>query len=258
MNCGSRVLVLAGTWEARQLCLKLGKLECLNVIASLAGVLRNPTLYPVPIRTGGFGGYSGLRQFMCEHHIEYLIDATHPFATHISMNAQQACIGTYTQLIQLDRPQWIAGFNDRWVHCANIAEAIDRLPKNVTVLASLGNKVFQGNEIDLFEQRRDINFYLRVIEKNNDNLFENVTILVAKPPFSFAMEMNTIQQYQISCLLCRNSGGELGKSKLEVAGILGLPVYLIKQPSHTGNFKPSFHSENIDEIVNWIYCNVSD
>src|SRR5437870_3816050 len=50
-----RVLILGGTFEARQLAERLAKRADLAVTLSLAGRTAAPAAQPVPVRVGGFG-----------------------------------------------------------------------------------------------------------------------------------------------------------------------------------------------------------
>lgn len=75
-----RILLLAGTSEARQLAEQLSAVENIEVIASLAGVTQDPKPYPVETRTGGFGGPEGLARYIDDQGIDLILNASHPFA----------------------------------------------------------------------------------------------------------------------------------------------------------------------------------
>jgi precorrin-6A/cobalt-precorrin-6A reductase len=67
----------------------------IEVTLSLAGWTRQPvTPSAGEVRIGGFGGQSGLINYLQAQHINVLIDATHPFAAQISRNAAEAAIAT--------------------------------------------------------------------------------------------------------------------------------------------------------------------
>src|SRR5258705_13598486 len=88
-----RLLILGGTAEAAALArgtvARFG--DALRVTSSLAGRTERPGSLPGQIRIGGFGGPPGLAAYLTEHGIDRLIDATHPFATRISVEARLAC-----------------------------------------------------------------------------------------------------------------------------------------------------------------------
>ena len=66
------ILLLAGTGEARELA-KFCEMAKLPVIASLAGVTRNPLSLDIPTRSGGFGGAAGFKQYLKSKDILSLI-----------------------------------------------------------------------------------------------------------------------------------------------------------------------------------------
>ena len=85
-----RVLVLAGTSEARAL---IGEISGKHkVVASLAGVTRDPIDLGCETRVGGFGGVDGLVKFLRNEQIEAVVDGTHPFAAQMTWNAAAACL----------------------------------------------------------------------------------------------------------------------------------------------------------------------
>ena len=106
------VLLLAGTGEAKRIAWGLADTGR-KVIASLAGVTRSPDPLPIPTRIGGFGGVSGLVDFLHAEQITHVIDATHPFAAQMSTNAIAACAEVGVPLVAFTRPPWIAQASDR-------------------------------------------------------------------------------------------------------------------------------------------------
>ena len=87
-----RLLVLAGTREARQVVSELSRDQRFDLIASLAGATPSPLPLAAPVHSGGFGGAEGMAQFCRERSIDAIIDVTHPFARHISRNAAAASL----------------------------------------------------------------------------------------------------------------------------------------------------------------------
>ena len=75
-----KVLLLAGTAEARELAELAQCSPALDVIASLAGHTGEPRRLPCELRTGGFGGIDGLARYLTDRAIDAVLDATHPFA----------------------------------------------------------------------------------------------------------------------------------------------------------------------------------
>src|ERR1700731_2441425 len=86
----TRILILGGTTEARQLAGRLADRAGLEITLSLAGRTTTPAAQPVPVRVGGFGGADGLAKYLVGERIDAVIDATHPYANVISANAVEA------------------------------------------------------------------------------------------------------------------------------------------------------------------------
>ena len=112
-----RLLILGGTAEAaalaRDASARFG--DALRVTSSLAGRTERPGSLPGQIRIGGFGGPPGLAAYLAEHGIDRLIDATHPFATGISVEARLACEQVGVPRLMLRRPPWRRHPLDRWI-----------------------------------------------------------------------------------------------------------------------------------------------
>ena len=87
-NKRRRILILGGTGEARALATRAVEHlpDNVDVITSYAGRTQRNKEPPGIIREGGFGGTKGLRNYILTESIDVLIDATHPFATAISVS----------------------------------------------------------------------------------------------------------------------------------------------------------------------------
>ncbi len=83
------VLLLGGTTEASALASLLAQ-GGIAATLSYAGRTENPRAQPVPVQIGGFGGVAGLVDYLREHRVTHLVDATHPFAAKMSAHAAAA------------------------------------------------------------------------------------------------------------------------------------------------------------------------
>src|SRR5262245_55710015 len=125
----TRVLILGGTGEAVKLAAQVAQLQGVEVITSLAGRTRRPVTPSGRVRIGGFGGDAGVVDYMREQCIDLLIDATHPFAAHISFNAAHAAHVCGLPHLLLLRPPWEPLEDDRWIAVESIAAAVAILPR---------------------------------------------------------------------------------------------------------------------------------
>ena len=70
-----RVLILGGTGDAAELAARVAAIPHFEVISSLAGRTREPSLPLGDLRIGGFGGAAGLANYLRQMRIDVLIDA---------------------------------------------------------------------------------------------------------------------------------------------------------------------------------------
>src|SRR3954454_2751417 len=127
------ILVLGGTAEARELAAALHA-QRIAVTSSLAGRVSNPRLPAGEVRIGGFGGPEALAEWLREHAIRAVVDATHPFAERISASAARACAAAGVPLLRLERPGWSERAGDRW-------HWVDGLDAAARAVEQLGERV---------------------------------------------------------------------------------------------------------------------
>ena len=227
-----RVLVLAGTLEARELCGELAELDGIDATASLAGVVSSPSDYPVPVVSGGFGGIEGLAAALRHRRIDLLVDATHPFAATISINAVGAAKLAGVRIARLRRPPWRAGIRDDWREHPTLPAAVRAFPSGSKVFAPLGAGAAQGKAASALSGRQDVEFVLRSLEAPASALPNNIVAhVVAGPNSDPDSEADLMRRHGCTHLLCRNSGGRGGIAKLRAAAILRMPVHLVSPPN---------------------------
>ncbi len=252
MTAGRSILVLAGTEDGRRLCTQLPTRVPLPVIASLAGATRHPAHYSVPVRTGGFGGWSGLADYLQSTSIALAIDATHPFARQISRNVRWACGRTGTPLAVLQRPPWTPHPDASWSIHASLEEALAALPSGGRVLVTLGRNQLATLMDAIDDRGRTTHWLLRTIDPAGLAPRANLAVMTGRPPFALAEEQDLLRHQGITALLCRNSGGSSGRAKLDAAAALGVPVYMIDRPVD-GQYAQSVPChESIDAALAWI------
>ncbi len=229
MGGGKRLLILGGTTEARELAaLAHERLEHrVDVLTSLAGRTEAPAAIAGEVRRGGFGGVAGLTNFLRRERIDYLIDATHPFAVRISSHATAAAAAAGVPYIAVVRPFWQRGADDRWIE-------VDNAPAAALALPSLGRRVWltvgQG-DFSAFAGVPDAWFLVRRVEPPPKPLpLREHTLVLGRGPFSLVQERELIARYQIDVLVCRASGGSATEAKLHAAREAGLPVVMIRRP----------------------------
>jgi precorrin-6A/cobalt-precorrin-6A reductase len=220
------VLILGGTAEARELAGHLARLPGLRPVSSLAGRVSAPALPDGEVRVGGFGGVGGLAAWLADHRAVAVVDATHPFAESISVNAAAACARTGTPLLSLVRPPWTARPGDAWHEVGSLREAAQTLP-------SFGRRVFlttgrQG--LDAFAALDQLWFLIRCVDPPEGLLPPFRRVILARGPYHQAAERELMERHEVDVMVTKNSGGELTAGKLAAARELAVPVVMIRRP----------------------------
>lgn len=218
-----RILILGGTGEARALA---GALIAAGhaVTSSLAGRTTSPILPPGDTRIGGFGGATGLADYLTDHGFDLLVDATHPFAADISTNATAAAASASVPFLRCERAPWPRPDGAVWVEVPDMVSAANALPKGARVFLTVGRQ-----ELAPFLTRPDCRFLARMIEIP-PGLPSDWDALSDRGPFTYDNEMALLRAHDITHLVSKNSGGAQVAAKLEAAADLKIPVMMIARP----------------------------
>jgi precorrin-6A/cobalt-precorrin-6A reductase len=222
-----RVLILGGTQEAFQLAEQLATLGGIDFISSLAGRTRVPRRPAGAVRTGGFGGVTGLADYLRTERITHLVNATHPFAAQISANAVAATEVAGVPLLRLLRPAWSARRDDRWVAARDAAEAAEQCRRQ-------GGRIFLtlgSGELDAFAEIRNAHFLVRMVDTPERLPLSDYRVIAARGPFTLQDELRLLAEHHIGLMVAKNSGGEATYAKIEAARRTGLPVVMIERPA---------------------------
>jgi precorrin-6A/cobalt-precorrin-6A reductase len=219
-----KVLVLGGTAEARALCSSLAGMGH-AVTMSLAGRTREPIVPEgVALRVGGFGGPDFLAAYVQGEGIRRMVDATHPYALQISINAALAAEATGIPLVRLTRPGWIEPQYAFWNRVADFAAAAKTLPKGARVFLTIGHK-----GLEPFYERTDCTFLIRTIEVP-EYLPPHCWAIESRPPYYVSNETDLMRREKITHLVSKDSGGAQTEAKLFAAQNLGLKTIIIERP----------------------------
>lgn len=286
-----RLLLLAGTGEARAIAAALK--HRFQVTASLAGATARPADLGVGTRTGGFGGAAGLRDFIGAEGIDLLIDATHPFAARMKANAAAQTIPTLHVIRPPWRPgpdeRWtvvpdleaaaralppdaraflalgarhLDAFRGHPAHM--LARSVDPLPAPGAPLASpLVGEVDAQRRVG--GERGDDGVShphpnpppSRGREKDSvPFVFTHGSrfVFIQGVPGTVADETALLRDCRITHLVCRNSGGDAGRAKLEAARALGVAVIVIGRPPPPGGEIV----ETADDAIRWALARAGD
>jgi precorrin-6A/cobalt-precorrin-6A reductase len=240
-----RILILGGTTEARGLAERLAGRAGLDITLSLAGRTMSPAALPVPVRSGGFGGVAGLADYLQHERIDFLIDATHPYASKISANAATAARETGVRFVALRRPPWSKMPGDRWTEVSDAPAAIAALgeaPRRVFV--ALGR-----NELAPFGQAPQHHYLIRSVDPVEPPLpLPRVNYITGRGPFSETDDRALLAAHRIDAVVAKNSGGSATYGKIAAARALGIEVVILRRPPLLD--APAVAT--IDETIAWL------
>ena len=212
---------------------------------SLAGRTAAPAAQPVPVRSGGFGGAEGLADYLVGQQFDILIDATHPYAAIISVNAANAAQRAGIPLLALRRPAWTPLAGDRWTEVGDMVGAVQALGNTSRrVFLALGRK-----EIEPFADAPQHHYLVRSIDPVMPPLaVPNAVYVTGRGPFDEFDERIILEQHRIDVIVAKNSGGAATYGKIAAARALGVPVIMVRRPA-----SPDVEAvETVDEVVAWL------
>ena len=238
-----KILILGGIGDAVKLAAKLATVPEIEVISSLAGRTRKPAALVGQVRIGGFGGATGLANYLQENSIDILIDATHPCAGQITINGAIASQLANIPHLMLVRPEWEKVTGDNWIEVESVeaaAQAIPELVKRVFITSG-------RQQLEPFLQRSHIWYLIRSIDPPDVELL-NSEVLLDRGPFNLEQERKLLQDYQIEAIVSKNSGGSATYAKIVAARELGIPVVMVQRPARPEGEKVT----GIKEAIAWL------
>ncbi|MFF8843950.1 cobalt-precorrin-6A reductase [Streptomyces sp. NPDC015127] len=227
------VLVLGGTAEARALAAALH--PEVRVTSSLAGRVAAPRLPAGDVRIGGFGGVEGLVDWVRAHHVDAVIDATHPFAERISFNAARAAATAHVPLLALRRPGWVPVEGDDWHPVGSLAEAaraLDGLGWGHLPGRSPRGRVFlTTGRMGLAAFAHCPQWFLvRSVDAPEAPMPARTEVLLDRGPFTLDGERGLLRAHRVDVLVTKDSGGAATAPKLRAAREAGIPVVVVRRP----------------------------
>lgn len=248
------ILVLAGTRDGRELAARLaddGYQVLVSVVSEYGGSLaRHPR---IQVHIGALDE-AGLQELIKRGGVCCLVDASHPYAAGVSVNAMNAAAATQIAYLRFERPLTALPDYERLYVVDNAQQAAQTAARfGKTVFLTTGSRslgVFKKEPA--LQNCRIIARVLpepSVIEECISLGFSPRDIVAMQGPFSLALNVELFRFYQSDVIVTKN-GGDIGGAdrKIEAAIQLNLPIIIIDRPQ----IAYSSLFDSIDQVVNYL------
>ena len=220
-----KILILGGTGEARELAGRLVALGHAGHHVAGRADERADAAWRAISGLANSAASAGLVGYLQARGFDLLVDATHPYAGLISINAVAASERTKIPLVRFMRPAWPEDAD--WLNVTDLEAAAKALPSGATAMITTGHE-----GLSTFLARDDCTLVIRLIEPPEMILPRHARLILGRPPYSVAGEKALMQREAITHLVSKNSGGAQTAAKLEAAKALGVDVIMIARPVH--------------------------
>ena len=261
-----KILILGGTSEAKMLAKKLIDIHNVAITYSIAGLVRKPELN-CEIISGGFSQLGGLTKYLQYKKIDLIVDVTHPFAAKMSLQALRSAQKINIPCYSFVRPEWLAQTGDNWSVIADEDQLLNELA--LAINTGSQNVFYTNGQIDrklaveldaiaeLNEAFGPARYIVRSAKETELPMYAHW--IQAIGPFNIDDEIALLKKYEIDLIVCKNSGGQATKAKLEAARELGIRVLMLQRPmlenDTAHNLKAASMNRifiNLDEISEFI------
>ncbi|SHO44218.1 precorrin-6A reductase [Anaerocolumna xylanovorans] len=235
-----QILIFSGTTEGRRLAEVLCKsgILCTVCVATEYGEMVMEKLEGLTVCQGRMTAME-MKSFITEGDYLAVVDATHPFATVVSENIRISMAeGTIPYLrLKRDTKSKLPEEKNIFYYSDSheCAQALRETAGNI--LLTTGSK-----DLSIYSRITDLKgrLYVRVLPEPHsvslcyENEISGKQIIAMQGPFSVEMNEAVIKQYNISCLVTKESGNTGGfLQKIQAAENTGIKVMVIGNPEGT-------------------------
>ena len=213
-NCHENVWILSGTADGPILADKLIKLNFVvfaSVVTYRGGTSyqENPKLH---IITGKINGIDQFIKFINKNKIDYIIDATHPFALRISENLIKACQKINKPFFRFERN--LRNLNNKNFNYVEDPISISGVNwKNKKLLLAIGSRFLDTTASFYLDKGADV--FARILPTSESISLafrsrlkkSHIAILEPSKNKFNNLERNLCHFWKIDYVLCRDSGG---------------------------------------------------
>ena len=230
------ILVLSGTEDGKEIVKRLydNGYDILTSVATEYGKAIYERLSLGNICVQGRLDADGLTRLIEDKQIDLIIDATHPYATNVSLNAIKACNNKNIRYIRFQRSKTDLPVS-KLIHAVNdVDEAIKKCKE-------LGRRVMLttgfNNIKDFVKLNGEIELIVRVlpiadhVQKCVKMGIHASNIIALQGPFSFELNTALYERFKVDTIVTKDSGKQGGViEKINAAVKSKINVVLIKRP----------------------------
>ena len=244
-----KIVIFSGTTEGRELSRLLVEAgaEVTVCVASEYGGEEQGRIPGVETRVGAL---SPEEKTALLSGAELCVDATHPYATHVTASVREACGQTGTEYLRLLRDASIEEAAITVEHAAAAAELLGTEKGNI--LLTTGAK-----ELSAFRRLDPERLFPRVLPCHESLAacesagIPHRNIIAMQGPFSKEMNLATIRQYQIRFVVTKDGGAPGGfPEKAAAARETGVTLIVLRRPEEDG----MRYDEIVKECEDWMRC----
>lgn len=177
----------------------------------------------------------GLAEYFHAHHVNLLVDASHPYAVNVSQNAMAACKAQHIPYIRYERDLTQLAY-EKIIVVHSYEEACEQAAKcGEHIFLTTGSRNLQKFTTSSYLQGK--NLIARVLPTAEViALCEQLGLLPGQiigmqGPFSQMLNQELFAKYHADVIVTKNSGSIGGTdTKIAAAQAMGLPVIVIDRP----------------------------
>lgn len=180
--------------------------------------------------------YAAMGEFLTTHHIDLVIDGTHPYAVAVTANIQDACRDYGVAYQRVIRP---VSEDMGWVSVASMEEAVDYLAKTKgTIFLTTGSK-----DLDIFTNIPDYTNRVAVRILSAQSSLERALalgyagkrIVAMQGPFERDLNVAMFRHYQAAYVVTKDSGKAGGfAEKVQAARDAGATLVVVGRKPEKG------------------------
>jgi len=254
-KCHQNVWILSGTADGPILAERLIKLDYVVFVSVVSDKAGNA--YPINsklhIFTGRLNNEKEIKDFVIKNQINFIVDATHPFAVNISKNLISACSDISLTVFRFER---VYQYKSNVEIISNFEGITCEVIKNKNILLAIGSRALC--EVARFYSDLGGNVYARIIatphgvSKGFASCISHSRLAILNPNNSAKnnLEYYLCKHWSIDYILCRESSGYSQILWDEICLKSNIKLYLLKRPTiQTNSLIFSQYDDLIRSIV---------